>query len=341
MDSGPAIIWVLKSFRAGDNAQALALAEKVGGSIVEKQMAYNHLAVLPNLLGGISLRMLTKEAKKCLVEPWPDLVVATGRRNAVISLWIKKQSGGKAKVVQLGRPRLPLHLFDLVITTPQYGLPQAQNVISLPLPFVPERPVKPDQQSDFHVPWREMPRPWIVAVVGGQKFPLRLGKKQLEAFGLAINAFASKKIASVNLLDSPRSSKDALASIARKITQPKWQPASNSENPYRAALASGDYFCVTADSVSMISEMLATKKPVLAYELPESPLMPHWNAQHGIAAKLAAKGWLGPPRNVKALTRALHSQNIIGDLKTAVEPSDHLAIAQQQEAAVQRVRRLI
>lgn len=331
------IIWVLKSFRAGDNAQALALARRVGGTVVEKQMAFNRLAVIPNFLAGPSIRMLTSEVQSILQEPWPDLVIATGRRTAAVALWIKKNSNGKTKIVQLGRPRMPLRVFDLVITTPQYGLPADANVVQLPLPFVPVR--EASIETFYH--WKHLPRPWLVAVVGGQKFPLRLGSAELNAFGGAVNRLAKGKSASVILLSSPRSPNGALATIAEKITQPKWWPAHGETGVYGAALASGDLFCVTSDSVSMVAEMLATMKPVYVQQLPESPLMPHWRADAGVFAILARNGILSPPRNTVGMMRQLVDRKILGDLLKEIDPTTTISIASQSSSAVQRVRSLI
>jgi uncharacterized protein len=332
------IIWVLKSFRGGDNAQTLALAQQVGGMIVEKQMMFNQLAILPNLFGGPSIRMLTNEAKALLSEPWPDLVIATGRRTAAIALWIKKQSAGKTKIVQLGRPRLPLHLFDLVITTPQYGLPPDANVVQMSLPFVPSRKLLPETFSEK---WNVLQKPWLVAVVGGQKFPLRLRRSDLEAFGTSVDRLAKSKVAGVILMTSPRSPGDALAVVSSKITQPKWQPSPGDENAYSAALASSELFCVTSDSVSMVAEMLATTKPVYVFELPETSFMPHWNARNGIMAALARKGILSPPRNTAGMMRDLIDRRILGDLAVNVDPQTAVSVASQADAAVRRVRSLL
>jgi mitochondrial fission protein ELM1 len=332
------IIWVLKSFRTGDNAQALALAQRVGGTIVEKQLAFNRLAIMPNLMTGATVRMLANEARALLAEPWPDLVIATGRRTAAAALWIKKKTAGKAKVVQLGRPRLALSLFDLVITTPQYGLPSDANVVHLSLPFVLTR--KPPTDS-FPEPCMHLPKPWIAAVVGGEKFPLRLGNAELVSFGAAVERLAKVKSASVVLLSSPRSPKDSLSIVSEKIAQPKWLPSPELPNAYGAALASGNIFCVTSDSVSMVAEMLATGKPVYLHQLPESPLMPHWKADNGILAALARKGVLSPPRNTANMMRQLIDQKILGDLSNIVAPEAALSIASQQDAAVLRVRSLV
>jgi mitochondrial fission protein ELM1 len=115
-------IWVLKGVRAGDTAQAMDLALQLGGRVEGKQLAFNAFHNIPNWLLGARVSQLTQDAKKLLHPPWPDLVVATGRRTAPVALWIKTQSQGKTKLVHIGRPRMALSRFDLVLTTPQYGL---------------------------------------------------------------------------------------------------------------------------------------------------------------------------------------------------------------------------
>jgi uncharacterized protein len=253
-------------------------------------------------------------------------------------LWIKKQSVGKTKIVELGRPRLPLHLFDLMITTPQYGLPSGKKIVHLPLPFVPARSAASRSLRDQ---WQHLPRPWIVAVIGGQKFPLRLGNTELMAFAAAVDRLAKAKSASVIVLASPRSPENALAIVSEKITQPHWQPSPGETNAYVAALMAGDMFCVTSDSVSMVAEMLETAKPVFVQPLPVSRVFAHWKADGGIPAALARKGILSPPRNTAGMIRQLIEQKIVGDLSTGVAPEATRLMLSEQEAAVQRVRSLI
>ena len=74
-------------------------------------------------------------ASDTLAAPWPDIVIGIGYRSAPVSRWIGQQAG-RVINIRLGRPRTDLKPYDLVITTPQYGLPPAPNVRELPLPLV-------------------------------------------------------------------------------------------------------------------------------------------------------------------------------------------------------------
>jgi uncharacterized protein len=280
-------IWVLKGLRQGDTAQAMALALRIGGDIdarVEgKPLGFNRLHALPNWISGPGVRHLTADAKALLRAPWPDLVVATGRRTAPVALWIKQQSAGHTKVVQIGRPRMALNRFDLVVSSPQYDVPTAVNVVTVPLPFALPKTVAMEDLQHFAQVWAHLPKPWVLGVVGGSKFPLRLNAHDLADFGCKLSALAKKCGGSVIVLDSPRSPRGALQTVAQNLSQPHWVATHGaSPNPYHAGLRLCAHLVVTSDSVSMISEMLLAGKSVWAYRLPRSPLAPSWSGQSGV-----------------------------------------------------------
>lgn len=330
------LIWVLCGLRAGDTAQARELARRVGGKVVEKQLTFNALHLVPNVLQPVGLQCLKAEARKQLVPPWPDLVIATGKRTAIVARSIKKMSGGASRIVQLGRPRTALHHFDLVITTPQYGLPAAENVVTLATPFAAPKPVSGSVQVKWMGHWQDLRRPWIMAAIGAPKYPLKLGGQELAGFGVALNEAARKLQASVLLFDSPRSERGALALVKPQIEGPSQMP--EGEGAYATALAAADYFTVTGDSVSMASEMLATGKPVAVYRLPRRFGIT-WSAQQGLGAVLAQSGILSPPRDVDGWIAALVDENRLGLLGHSWG-SMSLDGAIQGDA-VMRVRRLI
>ena len=330
------LIWVLKGLRAGDTAQAMELALQVGGRVEGKQLSFNGLHMMPNWLTGARASHLTPAARSLLRPPWPDLVVATGKRTAPVSLWIKQRSGAHARIVQLGRPRMALGHFDLVVTTPQYGMPPCTNVMQVPLPFAKPKAVSDIDLLPFQTLWAQLPRPWIVGVLGGHKFPQRLTSVEMAGFGLALDQMAKQRGGSVILLDSPRSPVGAIDITAKAITTPCWRYQRGSgSNPYQPALKLGDAFVVTADSVSMVTEMLLTGKPTTVFRLPVSALVPRWSAQSGIGAMLARAGVLHPPRDVDGLMSRLQADGYFSD---SLQIN---AIAASHEAVVARIRSLL
>ena len=336
------LIWVLRGARVGDTAQAIALALCLSNRVVIKDIKFNILHHLPSLLLGAGVAHLTGQSRAALQKPWPDLVIATGRRTASVSLWIKVQSGGHSKAVQLGRPRLALAKFDLVVTTPQYGLPPAANVVTLPLPFHLPKTVDAPTLQGLSRLWDGLPKPWIMAVVGGGKYPQRMTKAALQTYGVAIDAYAEKHQASVLLFSSPRSPAQALHHVAAVIGRPLWRAdQSPAKDAYQGALARAQQFTVTSDSVSMTTDMLATGKPCLVFDLPGSPLSGGWSAEHGVLAGLARAGVVSPPRDVAALIAGLRAQGVVGDLAQMTEPWARLALQEVHENLILRIRSLL
>jgi Mitochondrial fission ELM1 len=112
-------------------------------------------------------------------------------------------------------------------------------------------------------------------------------------------------------------------------------------NPYQAALKLCDQLTVTSDSVSMISEMLQTEKPVWVFKLAQSVLAISWRAESGMAAALARSGILHPPRNVDKFIRMLMDKKLIGDLSRPDQPFSEMDVTSDHTAVVDRIRRLL
>jgi mitochondrial fission protein ELM1 len=313
------VVWVLQGARAGDNAQAAELAARLDAAVVLQPLDFTARHLLPNWLLGASLSHLTPESAARLQPPWPDLVIATGKRTAPVSLWIKAQSGGRSKTVHLGRPRAPLAGFDLVISTPQYGLPRDGNVVELPLPFATPRAVPEQVVAQWRDAWRDLPRPLTAVAIGQGKFPLRFGPAEIATLARLLNDDVARHGGSLLLLASPRTGATVVATLARALRVPHvaFERFERDRNPYPAALLLADRFVVTSDSVSMLSEALNTGKPVSAYRLPVARGHFSWSGERGVMAALARQGVLMPPRNVPAIVDSLVASGVLGVLGEA------------------------
>ena len=155
-------VWVLTEGRAGDDGQLLALAEALGGgtTVLELRGNSNWNLVLDRLRdwgvgGGLPIRLPADAPPD-----WPDLVLAIAGRSVSTSRRIVRASGGRTRSVHLGRPVADLRSFDLVITTPQYGLPAAANLVHTPLPFCPPPLLRVTVRVTSHCPSTTIHRFW-------------------------------------------------------------------------------------------------------------------------------------------------------------------------------------
>lgn len=101
------VIWVLQGIHPGDNAQARALASRIDGEVICKDLKFNRLYRLPNLVLGASTFSLNAISRQGLLPPWPDLVIATGKRSVPAARWIKRQARGANKDCSIGSPLCP------------------------------------------------------------------------------------------------------------------------------------------------------------------------------------------------------------------------------------------
>ncbi|MFQ5664822.1 MAG: mitochondrial fission ELM1 family protein [Candidatus Binatia bacterium] len=270
--ASPPTVWVLLGKGTGGNGQMLSLAAALGWPYETKQLVHNPLNRCPNLLLGASLLSLNHRRSSPLRPPWPDLVIAASRRSVPVARWIKKQSAGHTRLVHLLHTQAPLALFDLVITLPQYCLPQRPNVLHLTAPL---NRLAPERLAEAASRWASrlegFVRPYTALFVGGNSSSYVLDP--VTAARLAREASAQVRASGGSLLlsTSPRTPVAAADALLAAVTCPaychRWHPH-DPENPYLAFLALADRFIVTADSASMLVEACATAKPVALFEWP-------------------------------------------------------------------------
>jgi mitochondrial fission protein ELM1 len=254
-------IWVLMGHRRGDNNQLLALAEGLGLPFETRTVEYRWMSRVRWKIFRTSAGHLTPASRRWLEPPWPDLVIGIGQRTVSVARWIRKQSGGRTRLVRLGHPRAPNRLFDLVITTRQYPVPPGANVLTLPLAMNRFR-TAPEPTAEERAWLDARPRPHLLLSLGGTAPMWQLDLPTLRDAASKLAERAVKARGSLIVVGSPRTPPEAYT-VARDAAgdAPNVAIVGN-EVRYPVLLADGDEHFVTADSVSMISEAVVTGKPV-------------------------------------------------------------------------------
>jgi mitochondrial fission protein ELM1 len=246
---------VLLGPRTGDNNQALALAEALGLPFETKHLAYNRLQALSVWLPGTALT-LDRESRTQLRPPWPDLVIAIGRRSVPVARWIKRHNKGQTKLVRIGHPRVDPGLFDLVITTRQYPVPPGGNVLLLPLAM--SRFATPPEPTAEETAWLDgLPSPRRLLAIGGATKYWSLSADRV--------AEAMRKLqereGSLIVATSRRTDPDVTEKV-RAALSPFDRLVDGAMPRFPVLLDAADEIFVTGDSVSMLSEAILTGKPV-------------------------------------------------------------------------------
>lgn len=315
-------VWVLLGRHGGDNAQLLALAAGLGWPFEARRVAFNRVSGMPGLLLGPTRLGLARDGSDALAPPWPDLVLFAGFRCVSVARWIRRQSGGRSKLVAVGRPRAPLHLFDLVISTAQYELAPAANLLRNTLTL--NRP-EPERLRQAAEAWRErlgaLPRPRTALLVGGDTRRRSVGAAWGEALAAAVNTHRRKTGGSIMATTSPRTPAAVTDALDARLAAPRhffrWQP--NADNPYSAYLALADAFIVTGDSASMLSEACWSGRPVFVFA-PADDAPQAARAASPLPAWLVRAGLLTPERNMAAFRAALVAAGLAQPLGAATAP---------------------
>ncbi|MFO1071510.1 MAG: ELM1/GtrOC1 family putative glycosyltransferase [Geminicoccaceae bacterium] len=264
-------VWVLPSWRAGDGSQPIALAEALGWPFEVKRFRRHRLDVLLAPPFCASIAGLDRDGAVPLEAPWPDLVLSSGRENEPVARWIKRQSGGRTRIVHVGRPWGLISAYDLVVTSRQYRLPERDNVLQNTAPL---HRLNRERMARDAAAWARrldhLPRPLIAVLVGGSSGPYAFTRRSGERLALAASALAARLGGSLLVTTSARTPEAGAQALAEGLTCPhviyNWQPGSQ-DNPYLAFLGLADEVIVTADSMSMMAEACASGKPVHLFDL--------------------------------------------------------------------------
>lgn len=259
---GP-LVWILTGSRRGDNNQLFALAEALGLPFEAKALAYNRLHHLAPLRRG--LIHVRRDARATIKPPWPDLVIGIGPNSPPVARYIRRRSGGRTRLVQIGDPRSSIRDLDLLITTPQYIRAPAANILALPLPMGdPARTVTVTTEEDEWI--RSRPNPRRLVAVGGWTRKWKIDDK---ALGQAIRLLQSRSArdgGSIIAVTSPRTPRHTRRLLDAMLTGENEAVVEDFPR-FAALLAQSDEIHVTADSVSMLSEAILTGKPVGMIEI--------------------------------------------------------------------------
>lgn len=336
---GASTVWVLATGDTVHDRHALALAERLGMAFEVKKLRLNGRRKLPQALLGASLASLDRDASDQLAPPWPDLVIACGRKTVPVARWIRQQAGEGTRLVHIGRPYAAFALFDLIIAWPQSRLPIRDNVMQAAAPLVgiaPERLAA--AASDWSPRLQHLPRPWTAVFLGAGKD------------GLVVDAGVGNRLAelvaadaaggSVLLAVAPRTPLAARAAFEARVGVPVHAVTLSAESDAHAAfLALADQIVVTGDDYVTLAEAASLEKPV-AY----LPLRHWWDRLPGgrqlvEVGKLVAGGgtsYRGTPHQQHFLSRGLDALTVAG-LRT---PSRDIAALQRSLLARGLVGRL-
>ncbi len=327
-------IWVLTGAKTGDNAQILRAANAMGLPYEIRQIVLKPGFETEKPRVAPSLHHVDLARSSKLDPPWPDLVLTIGRRLSLVALWIRQQSGGRTRIALFNAPKGHAEDFDLIVAPRFYRLRDSEKVLRIGLPLIVADPAKiAAARETFAASFAPLARPLHVLLLGGD-----MGRRALDpAFALSVLAQMRRGHAtqgSIYVSTSRRTPATVADAIATHLGPGdrlyRWQ-ADDPANPYFGLLAHGDSFTITADSLSMLTEVARLGRPLYVAEPP---------ARSAMIDKLISKLGLAPPRDLGLAINLLVEGGHAARLGSAA-PATFVAPPDDTAAVAERLRHLV
>jgi mitochondrial fission protein ELM1 len=267
---------VLTEGAAGMANQCLAVTDALGVEPLIKRAAPAGLwAHLPAWFALPPLDALGAGSNR-LDPPFPDLLIACGRKSIGLALAIRRASRGRSFTVYVQDPRLRPTRFDLVIA-PRHDAVRGDNVVltrGAPSRVTAAR--LDEAKVRFGALLSSLPRPLVAVLLGGRTRHHPFAAAEARALGERLAALARAEGAGLAVTASRRTPPESLAALRVALGDtPHYLYDGTGENPYFGLLALADAIVVTADSVNMISDAASTGRPVLVVRI-EGRLSPRF-----------------------------------------------------------------
>ncbi|EKN00788.1 MULTISPECIES: mitochondrial fission ELM1 family protein [unclassified Acidocella] len=248
---------------AGLKSQALGLAEAAGLAAEFRPLRFRTpWAHIPT---NFWFNPRWAVAAELFAGPLPPVVIGAGGAGARVAAALRSR---EVKAVCIQHPRMALSKFDAILAGRHDGI-EGPNVIVTRTALHRVTQARLAAERDIWAPrFAHLPRPLVAVLLGGSNGRYKFEAAEGLALGAQLAALA-RQGAGLMITPSRRTAPEVVAAL-RAALEPlgAWIWDFTGENPYFGMLACADAIIVTADSVSMVSEAVATSAPVLLARLP-------------------------------------------------------------------------
>jgi hypothetical protein len=250
--------WIITEGMAGTENQCLGVAEALGVSPEVKRINLRE----PWKTLSPYLKFETANTfNPPLSGPWPDVLIASGRKSIAAARYIKKASGGKTFTVQIQDPRISPNNFDLV-AVPAHDPTRGDNVIvtnASPNRVTDEKLLAARKKFPQ---FEKIKSPRVAVLIGGDSKSHSMPPQLTRMLADQLKKLDAELMVTTSRRTGPENER-----ILREALAGHYIWDGSGENPYFGMLAWADYIIVTEDSASMLSDAGTTGKPVYVVKL--------------------------------------------------------------------------
>ena len=248
----------------GLRAQALGLAEAAG--FTPDLRVFEPRGIWQQIPPSLWINPLWAVDGLATEAPFPPLIIGCGGAGARVAAALRRPS---VKVVAVQHPRMALRKFDLVLAARHDGI-KGDNVIITRNALHRITPARLQAEAAHWQPvFAGLPRKLVAVLLGGSNGRYDFDAQTAEQLARDIARMMDEDKIGVIITPSRRTGAEAIRIFQTHLgPRGAWIWDGKGENPYFGMLALADAIIVTADSVSMVSEAVATPVPVMLARLP-------------------------------------------------------------------------
>ncbi len=248
---------ILTADLAGLRNQALGLAEAAGftsdARIIAKRSSWSWLmprAIDPALSAP----------------PQGDVLIGCGGASARVLAALRRPD---LPAVIIQNPRMDTRNFDLIVAARHDGITGPNVIVTRTAMHRVSAARLKAERARWEPVFAHLPRPRVAALLGGSNGRYRLDKRAARQLAGQFAGMMARDNLGLMLTPSRRTGPEIRALFTKTLAPlGAWLWDMTGDNPYFGMLACADAIIVTADSVSMVSEAVATAAPVLLARLP-------------------------------------------------------------------------
>ena len=247
--------WILSSGLIGCENQCLGVIERLG---IETEIKKIKPSMAVSLFAPYGTPFLNPQVR----EPWPDLVIAAGRKTIPYLKYIRRASKKECKTIYLQDPRIDSKEFDIV-WAPEHDSIEGNNVIKT---ITSPNRVTNELLNYHHDEWLDklskLKGPFIGFLIGGKSKAYNFNDAECEKIIQALNFVISNGYTPLITLSrrSPKKLSNRIKNLL--INEKNLFYDGQGDNPYFAILKASEIIITTPDSANMISEAINVPKPV-------------------------------------------------------------------------------
>ena len=255
--------WIVTDGKVGMVKQCRGLAEILEvepvSKVIDQRVPWRWL---PPAITPFALGVVTPDSSP-LVPPWPDLLIASGRKSVAPARAIRRASGNATFCVQIQNPGIAPAAFDLVVTPQHDGLSGPNVIATTGSLHGLTSHVLDAARTRFANLVAPLPSPLLAVLLGGDNAVYKMTEDYSIQLAAKLRQLADDHGWGLAITPSRRTPVHARRAIAEALQGSSalvWDETG--DNPYLGFLAHADAVLVTCDSVNMVCEAAATGKPL-------------------------------------------------------------------------------